>query len=503
MVSRRENMKRYIKVITNQLPKYILKYSTEDQLFLNKFIEPLRFSEEANYKRNDLARRYREVREFFIRHEFYISSPFFWFVDTYFENAEVSLRSSSFHADLFYDYLLPILRGTAGQDDGVFQLLKDGIPLTDFKWENLQYKSAKLHIPLKSYELDIIKAVYAQLRSKPLNILKPRRVRSNILSHFELAKLSSNLPKLFTILNSRWTVWPNYPAFGIQSFFFHFHLSNRMTLDQIIDFQAKSNGILTTSSVYSTRGFENQYLGIMHIPEGSNQSLFSYLEKKKEERHLSEILLVPITENRWTYSLAQYQTESGWQTLNRSSWMGKVRLMKLKALPRRRKEIELEFVTPSMDQKWNFRQLDNPHTAIELVCKKNIFEYSDLLSEIYTPKELDLLNFLIKKKALFIDFFPYRLGAEYSLDYYLVEIPRISFYQLKRLLELIPSTRIASTSDKYYIFAYLSPTMVQQINTDLEWSLYSLLPTHTAAPRTLDMFNMKLLKWQLPKILAE
>ncbi|MHA2096188.1 MAG: hypothetical protein ACW98F_16335 [Candidatus Hodarchaeales archaeon] len=479
MVSRRENMKRYIKTITNQLPQYFSGYSKEDQRFLETFIDPLRFSEEADYRRTHLAQRFHNARKYFSGHALYLSYPFFWFIDSYFENAEVSLKISSFHADFFYDYLLPILRGTAGQKNGVFQLIKDNVPLSDLKWEELQYKSAKLHIPLKFYELDIIKTIYTQLRSHPLHILNPRRVRSMILNQHDIPRVASKFPKLLAILNTRWTVWPNYPAFGIQSFYFHFRINSRSTLKEIIDFNTTKAGLLSTSSVYTNREVKDDYMGIMHLPERSEKQISLYLERKKEEGQLIEYSLAPVTENRWTYSLTQYQTELGWQELNKSSWMSRVRLMKLKTIPRRRKKIELEYHTPVKDQDWNIRNLEDPLKAIDLVCKKNIFNYTELLADVYSPDELKLLNVLINKHSIFID------------------------YQLKRLLELLPTTRIAGTLNNYYIFTYLTSTMTDQIRTDLEWPLHPLLPTHTAVKRTQDMFDKELLCWHLPNILTE
>ncbi len=503
MVSRRDNLKRYIKLISKQLPMYFNLYSEEDQKFLEMFVEPLKYCEEADYKRKELAQRFRNARNYFISHKNYLQYPFFWFVESYFENVEVSLRISTFHADTFYDYLLPILRGTAGEEDGVFQLLKNAIPLSDLRWEVLQYKSSKLHIPLKPYELEIIKTVYRQLRSEPLQILKPRRIRSIILNQHDIPRLSSSLPKLFDWLRIRTTVWPQYSAFGIQSFYFYFQINPKNTINDIINFQLKTNGIITTSSVYTIRWANNEYLGVLYLPEGTEKQITQYLGDIKLKGVLLDFILTPIVENRWCYSLSQYQTESGWQELNRSSWKSRVHLMRLTTLPRRRTKIELEYLTPLKEREWNYRELDDPLESINLICKKNIFMYADLLTDIYSSKELKLLKTLIENHSLFIDFFPYRLGAEYSLDLYMMEAPKISFYQLKRLLVLLPSARIADSSNKNYIFAYLTPTMVEQIREDLEWPLYSLLPTHTSAKRTRDMFDADLLKWYQPNILTD
>ena len=177
--------------------------------------------------------------------------------------------------------------------------------------------------------------------------------------------------------------------------------------------------------------------------------------------------------------------------------------MNLKTLPRRRKKIELEYITPVMAQNWTYKDLEDPVEAINLICKQNIFDYSDLLTDIYTSDEKKLLKLLKKEHTLFVDFFPYRLGAEYSLDAYLIEAPNISFYQLKRLLELLPSARIARSTNNNYIYTYLVSSMATQIRNDLEWPLYPLLPTHTTAKRNRDMFNTESLTWYQPNILVD
>jgi hypothetical protein len=404
---------------------------------------------------------------------------------------------------LFYDYLLSILRGTTGQYDGVFQLLKNNIPLKDFRWEELQYISARMHIPLESKELDIVKYVYELLRTHPLQILKPRRLRSVILNHYDLPRLSNRLPKLFTLLNAKWTVWPQYSAFGIESFIIHLKINPENTLANIIDFKEESQSILSTSTIYSIRKTENDFTGFLHLPHGSKSHFVSYLTNKKTNGELNNFTLVKILENRWTYSLAQYQVDSGWKELNKSAWRSRVHLMQLETLPRRRKQINFEFTTPIMEKVWSYRELNDPSVAIKLTCKKNIFDYSDLLAESYNPDEIQLLKELIRKHSIFIDFFPYRLCAEYSLDLYLIKAPRISFYQLKRLLELLPTARVAITINQSYIFTYLTNVMAQRIHSDLGWHLFPLLPAHTAAKRTLDMFDNELLEWRLPKILVD
>ena len=68
------------------------------------------------------------------------------------------------------------------------------------------------------------------------------------------------------------------------------------------------------------------------------------------------------------------------------------------------------------DKDWIFKELENPIAAIRLLCKKNIFDYSELLTVQFSSEELALLKKLIGNQSIFIDFFPYRLCAEYSLE---------------------------------------------------------------------------------------
>ena len=123
MTTRRENIKRYIKVIVEQLHRRIQAYSPEEQELLLKFLHPLQSCMEADYNRSSLSQKFQSARKLIINHDTYINLPFCWFAETFLENAEIALQISLFHADQFYDYLLKILKGT--NKDGVFHLLQN------------------------------------------------------------------------------------------------------------------------------------------------------------------------------------------------------------------------------------------------------------------------------------------------------------------------------------------------------------------------------------------
>jgi hypothetical protein len=503
MVTRRENIRKYIQVIIEQLPRYFHNYSVNDQKFLTLFLEPIRYYEEADNNREKLAKRLRDSQNQLINTEIYVKHPFSWFAVSFFENAEVALQNSSFHADDFFDYILPILRGTAGEDDGVFQLIRKRTSLDDLKWEKLQYLCSKLRVPLSINQFQIVNSTYELIRLKPWSVLRPRRLRSMLQEQDKIPILSRELPKLFSILNAFWTVWPHYSAFGLKSLFFKCNLASKVNLEDIIDFGDKENHILQTSLISSIRNNPNEYMGIIMLPAQQYEAFQDYLQTKLLEGLMKSFQLEEIIENRWSCSLNKYQTETGWQEIPKTQWDQAVHIMKLKYLPRRRKSVNLSFLTPKVENSWNFLQLSDPIAAIRLICENNLFTFNDLLTRTYPSDDFPLLKKLFEKQVLFLDFNALRLRDEYSLDVYWIEAPKISFYQLKKILDLVPDARIAFTENNSYIRTHLSNYMVRRITKDLDWTIYPLLPAHNTVQRNLTMFNEKSVSWRIPGIFTD
>ncbi|MCK4847854.1 MAG: hypothetical protein KAT16_02390, partial [Candidatus Heimdallarchaeota archaeon] len=82
--------------------------------------------------------------------------------------------------------------------------------------------------------------------------------------------------------------------------------------------------------------------------------------------------------------------------------------------------------------------------------------------------------------------------------------PKISLYQLKRFLELVPDAHTIFTENKCYVRTHLTERMRHRITRDLvDWTIYPLLPAHSYTKRNIDMFDKKSVYWKLPKILSD
>jgi hypothetical protein len=239
------------------------------------------------------------------------------------------------------------------------------------------------------------------------------------------------------------------------------------------------------------------------LPTQQYEAFQDYLETKMSEGLIKSFQLDEIIENRWSCSLNKYQTETGWQEIPKTQWDQAVHIMKLKYLPRRRKSVNLSFLTPKVDSSWNFLQLSDPLAGIRLICENNIFTFNDLLTKTYPSDNFPLLKKLFEKQVLFLDFNALRLRDEYSLDVYWIKTPKISLYQLKKFLDLVPDARIAFTENNSYIRTHLSNYMVRRITRDLDWTIYPLLPAHNIVQRNINMFNEKSVSWRIPRIITD
>jgi hypothetical protein len=483
-----------------QLPQYFLAYTPKEQKFLSEILEPLQKFDRASYNREDLAQNFSNIRRIVVNFEEYLSIPFFWFLDSFYENSEIALKISSFHADLFFDYILNTLKGSSSRYKGMFHLLKEGIPLNDLQWETLQYECSKLRIPLKEYQLEILKFTYGLLEISPVQLLRKGKLRNSLLQSFNRPKLSSELSRFFRLLNAKWNVWPNYLYFGLELFWIRIKIPRSASLSKLINFKDNKNHILTTSWIYSVRSKENEFVGLLFLPSGNEQNLKTFINQKVKNKEILDYSLYRITSNQWSYSFSQYRSEIGWQELTESDWKRLLNVIKLKKDPRRKKIPKLTYLSPALNDQ-SYLDLKDHYASIELISNPRLYSYDDLSNEVLKSKEFELIQSLAKQGAILIDFFPTRLGDEYSLDSYWLKLPKLSFYQLSRFLELLPCVYIAYMEEGILLQTRLTKKMLSRIQSDMKWDTYQIIPSHQPLSRSIDMYNHEKRAWKVPLIL--
>ncbi|MHA2074128.1 MAG: hypothetical protein ACW97X_05885, partial [Candidatus Hodarchaeales archaeon] len=314
MTYQRESWKRFIDIVLSKTPKFIEKYPPKSQKILNDFFTSVEHHEEAAFDRENLSKEFNSFIDKYYRSDDYIKTAFLWFAIEYLKNSNRLLSIAEFHADNFYHYLTTYLRGNSSVK-GVFQLLRDEIPLNDLKWEKLQYECSKLQFSLSNEQLYFLSALYSLVSESNTKLLDPRRLKYSIEGEIKNSGVSRTLPSLLSQLEDRWVYWISNSAFDLTNVYVQFSLNKSISLDEIINFRNPMNFTLTNSHLFQIRDFSNLYSGILVIPTHLVDVLKSYLKNCEKNGKLNLEYLYPLTDIYYSASFNIYLNDRGWKDL--------------------------------------------------------------------------------------------------------------------------------------------------------------------------------------------
>jgi len=280
LVKRRESLKKYLKTIIDQLPQYIAKYPPVEQELLKEFISIVALYEEADFQRQKLSDKIEESRKEIVKQKNYVLLPFSWFTETYFQNANVILSISKFHATEFYEYLVTHFRSNS-QVPGAFELIRKNIPLSDLAWENLQYECYNLLVPLTNDQVQILETIYDCIKKTGISSLDPRRLKTEIFNQIKMSRNVKRLVELkrfFTLIDATWFLRFNSPAFGLDRLFFHVQLNGSSSLADLFGYQDPKNTVLSISDIHQVRELTDTYMGTLYIPSQDIDLLIEYIK---------------------------------------------------------------------------------------------------------------------------------------------------------------------------------------------------------------------------------
>lgn len=510
LVKRHESLKKYIKTVIDQLPKYIVNYPPGERKLLKEFLTILAYYEEADFNREELGNKFESYRQEIISHKNFVILPFFWFIETYFRNAHVSLSVSKFHSVIFYEYVVKHLRG-APQIEGVFKLIQGGVSLSNLKWEELQYECNKLTTPLTSGQLKIINAVYSCNEELGVRTLDSKRLRTEIVSKTDQPNSTKDLHRFFKLINGQWSIRFFSPAFGLDRYFFHFQVKENKTLSDVIDFQDPANTVIGLSDVYYTRDSVNSYYGTFYLPSKHYKRIKNYLKQYEKSNYLRVKAFSRINEIYNSVSFTYYQANNGWEDLSPA----KITRLTKGLFSQKAKENQLNenslYISTRFNNIWNFTSHPLPLDLINLYCKlpQQFFfinlpfdSFNNQASFTLSRTEIGLLKQLTYNKVANITFIPWRLVYEFSLDLYIIILPKISQSQLKRFLILLPFSDIYITETSIIIWTRLTQNFAQWIQEQPNWTIKDVILANYPLDLSFEWFDEETLQWNLPNILT-
>ena len=506
----RESFKRFIRTIVDLIPPHIEKYAPSDQLLLREFLSVLQHYDEADYQRKKLSQRFREYIDRHFGTNQYLQTTFLWFTVAYFTNANMLLNISTFHANAYYEYLVRHLRGNS-TISGVFRLIKENVSLTDLAWEELQYESVKLIVPLTNSQLQIISTVYSAVMKEGVHALDSRKLKALIIDQVEFpkrVKLNEEFTRFFNLINGQWLYRFFAPAFGVDWVILQIQLQESTFLEDIIDFQAPTNTVISISDVYLNRNLPNNYIGVLRVPTQDFEQLKGYLQKCEHQEKIFLKDLEKITSRSFSSSLTHYRINTGWFEPSPTRIRKLTQLLQAQNPKEKQKEYSSLSISPPFNSDWHFSYHPLPLEIIKLFCKlaHETYSYQNLpltnqkLSSL-TQSNVGLLKQLYYNQVLQIRFVPWQLMDEFSLDLYCIVLPKTPGFQLEHFLNLLPYSDLYFAEESIYIWGRLTPKLVQWIEKDLQWAVIPVLREKSPLNLIFNHFDQKKLQWKTPQFL--
>ncbi|MFX0087707.1 MAG: hypothetical protein ACFFAU_18800 [Candidatus Hodarchaeota archaeon] len=521
MTKRREMVRNFIKTILETFPKYIAKYSTEDQQLLNEFKdlveicdkEAERFELEPKLELESPRVALSKKIEFYLsrwrNNEKYLLKPFLWFITSFFTYANLVLSVSSFHSDEFFEYLLQYLRGDS-KVKGAFQLVREKTSLSNIVWEQLQYACVRI-FPLSNEEVDVLETITSDIPKSGIEALNQNRIKRLINNRLIYPNKRVKIANFFKLLECRWNLWFNNPSFDIVDICFNIKLKGETKsshFTNLINVESPRNTTFASSRIYRVRGEDNTYVGLILVPFQAVNSLMTYLQMLEQQERIILKDLSLVTNQQLSTSMNLYKMGKGWINIGISQWNRIVTSIRNPSL----RESEKYFFLTYPFQNWNYRDHKLNSQFIRLFCHPlDSFSYEELPfknarqeKSIFNQIETGLMKLLIKKRALGINFIPARLHLEFSLDFYWITLEKEkeekdSLDKLLPFLEILPYCRILNTKFKIHFWTLLPKKIAKWIERDLNWRSIPILPYYVPKRPNISWYDFDNLNWRIPE----
>jgi hypothetical protein len=493
------------------LPSSIVKYSPEDQETITEFLTILQHFEVNTSKKRETLLRLMDtyIDRNYLNHENYYHLPFLWFAIDYFSVARRILSVTGFYPDDFYQYLVQHFRGNS-QVQGIFNLIRTTTPLTDLKWEKLQYFCNKFTKALTDDELLALEAEFSHISTVGTRALNQQRLKTTIGNRVKNRGFIRRLARFFILLDAQWYIRFYPPAFGLERLYFHFQLNESVSLPEILDFQNPTNITLGASYVYRIDEFHN-YLGIIWVPTQALKPMQDYLKQKEKQGLLILNGLDRVIDTQVSWSLLLYEPGKRWRSLNTSEYRRLKHQLKPSTIIKKKSEPPQFFLGKPFNTNWHFKR-DNgdwkQDQYINICCKISspirfnnlpLVGHSQKNNNLFSKTELQLLTKLHRIQVLQVSFDPLRLSRDFSLDQYWIQVPiTIPFEKLQFLLSYLPTSNIFSTEDYFYIWTMLTSEIFRFLVYDIGWNVYRITPLYWEKPFDTKWFDFQSKEWKIP-----
>ena len=165
----------------------------------------------------------------------------------------------------------------------------------------------------------------------------------------------------------------------------------------------------------------------------------------------------------------------------------------------------------SFNLNWHFSNHPLPTKLIKLYSKiAQGYSFSNLplgssrnqVNNSFSKSELGILKQLYYNRLVYVDFVPWRIVHDFSIDLYMINIPEFPSSKLNYLLNLISYSEIFETEKSVRIWTRLPQTLENWMKMDLNWEIDSIILDHIPSGLNYNWFDEEKLQWKTPEILS-
>lgn len=514
----RDRKWRLLQLLVERLPPFVSHYAGTHQQYVADFIDVVRHVDvRIPSTRNHFTEAANAFLEKYIIQEpgygisEYWTLPFFWFVGGFLRRA-IDFLEAKDNFNHFLQISYDLLHGTENSE-GVFTFLKQGLALSDNRWEQLQFQAHEYHLPLSPDELNMVQLLYRILPDLKYTNLSISTIEGLFRQHGASTKQIQSIADFSKRQGLYFSSLVNWPRLGVEEFELTLKTTPKTELKDVLDFTDHLNSVLTESRIYTPwqeSKDERTFVGILRVPLGHEHATRSFLMEKQEIGIVRSFRLAKVLERMKSFSLTTYISNEGFQRFTTQEiWQTLGELMDGKGQPAK----SLNEILPDPDffilRYIPGKQIPLTHEFARI--RDDAVKQIDLAHSppSFATRNPALLNALQQRGALILSLTLSNLVKSIGLSpFQYLQLPNLPAAQLKNLLRFALESYVNRTSHGVNVITKVPPLVAKVFHTP-GWapsrrsSIFEVVSAHKktwVGPQYLDAINQR---WTTPVTLKD
>ncbi len=501
--------KRIIQKTLQILPEFFILYPESEKRILEEFYDALKeFSIDTQFQRTETLIQLQNYVNKVLYGTDYFILPFLWFTCSFIQNLIRFASLVSFHGDDYYKHFARVILGS--DSVSLIQLIREKVPLTDLRWEQLQYFCLRLIPVLSDEEAAILREFKNLFYARNVIQFCPKELETYLERKLDQRNLTRKMDRLFTRLGAQYIISWNYSAFELEYLHLVIEISKETSLLDIFrlvkSLEGESNcDIFQLQWIYSDKNLPRCYTWMVipryYVPD-FNAMFREMLAQDLFIIHTKDLLL---EYGSW-FSQIEYPRNKPMVLPALSTFITQIKKIEKKVPPS--SDLPVFILNSKSSHYWRFNKQSTPEKYIDYFCQMTpqlgVNPFSSLKTCVYEAPTLEIIKELTENKIVAPAIRFLLLEQAWAMQYYYIQCPKTDFEFLPHLLQFLPSGFYGMTKDWVYLQTYCPPVLINQLLAEarpFNWLIRPIQDVYNPPPHNKDWFDYESLRWKKPSII--